>query len=226
MVTATPGLCYKDYDAKTTDVDEAGSTEVSIISTDSVDRDMEVVVSKGLHFPDHVTVLFNHNPEKPVGRKMWVKSRAGIVRAGTEFGPTPFAQEIFALVMSGVLIQKSIGMDPSTLKRRQISPDEIRKNVHWKGAVTIIDEAEVLEYSVVSIAANPEAVRQAKSKGLIRLSADDFPCLKEDEPRIVRVSMAGTVKRIPKPIVRRHRMGKTELAEAIREQVNVYRGIL
>lgn len=221
----TPTLCFKNYDAKTSDVDADKSTEVSIISTSSVDRDMEVVVSKGLRFPEHVTVLFNHDPDKPVGRKMWVTSRASVVKAKTEFGPTDFAQEIFVLVMSDVLKQKSIGMDPGTMKRRQIVPEDLRKNLEWKGAETIIDGADVLEYSVVSIAANPDAIRQAKAKGMIRLSADMFPCLNE-KPRIVRVSMAGTVKRVPKPVVRRHRMGRKELAETVREQWNVYRGVL
>lgn len=220
------GLYFKNYDAKTTDVDADKSTEVSIITTGGVDRDLEVVVSKGLRFPDHVTVLFNHNPEKPVGRKMWTKTHAGIVKAKTEYGSTAFAQETFTLVMEGILLQKSIGMNPGTMKRRQIVPGDLRKHVEWKGAETVIEGADILEYSVVSIAANPDAIRRAKNKGLIRLTAEEFPCLKI-EPRITRVSMA-TVKRIRTvtPKVTRHRMGKTEMAEAIMEQWNVYRGVL
>jgi phage head maturation protease len=216
----------KNYDAKTSDIDEDKSTEVSVITTSSVDRDLEVVVSKGLTFPDHVTVLFNHDPDKPVGRKMWTKTHGGVVKAKTEYGDTPFAQEIFSLVTSGVLLQKSIGMDPATMKRRQIVPEDLRKHVEWKGAETIIEGAEVLEYSVVSIAAQPEAVRLAKSKGMIRLTEAEFPCLKTEAPRITRVSMATVKRAATAPVVKLHRMGNTELVAVIDEQWKVYRGVL
>ncbi len=224
--TLTPdstALLRKTYVAKVTEVSDDDRTEVSIITTDCVDRDLEVVVSKGLHFADHIPVLVNHDPNKAVGRNLWIRASNGTIRAKTQYANTPYAQETFQLVKDGVLIGKSIGMDQLTIKRRRIVPADYHKRMDWKTAQTIIEEAEVYEYSVATVPCNPDAVLQAYEKGLIRLTLSEFPELTR-VTRVTRVAMPIKVRRIVR--VARGRVAQRDVADVVKQQMRVHRGIL
>ncbi len=56
-------------------IDEDARTVKAIISTDSLDRDGEVVITKGLdlaEFKNNPIVLLGHDQDKPIGTAEWV----------------------------------------------------------------------------------------------------------------------------------------------------------
>jgi len=185
---------YIDVEIK--DVDRDERTEKSIITTECVDRDEEIVLSKGLDFEEfkqNPVVLFMHDPTKVVGRCQWVKADKGKVVAKTQYAKTELGDEVWELVRSGMLRGKSIGMDGMTVKRRDITPQDVRKNNAWAGAKTVIEGATIHEYSVVSIPANPEALTEAWDKGLIKLTKAYFPAPRKSQIVVPK----GVVKAVP-----------------------------
>lgn len=150
---------------------EADKREVlAIISTDSIDRDGEIVLPKGLkkkNYAGNSVVFYNHDYQNslPIGKSLWVKEADGKLLAKTYISDkTQFARDVFALMQDGVLNAFSIGF----ISRSSSAPTEkeVKARPEWKGAKTIHREWELLEYSVVGIPSNPEALALAVSKGV------------------------------------------------------------
>lgn len=212
-------------DIATKEVDENDRTIKSIITTDCVDRDCEVVVTTGLNFEafrKNPVVLFDHDASKVIGKSCWQRRDKGQVLAKTRFATTELAEEIFQLVKGGFLKAISIGMDFMTLKRREITMEDIKSHSEWEDAHTVIESADVLEYSFVAIPSNPEAMVVAEQKGLIRHTKDYWASL----PIIERVSTM-SVEREPH-IDREHKRVLTaqEVEACVQNRARVVRGIL
>jgi hypothetical protein len=194
-MTRSAALCHKDLS-----IDEEARTVDGVLSTEEVDRDGDVVLTRGLNldrFRANPVVLFMHDPHAPIGKcndGPKVRRRKGINQlvGRTQFAETPLACEIFGLVMGEFLKGQSIAMLPSTMKLRAPKPDELRK-AHFKGARTVIEYGEVIEYSIVSVPANAESLTTAMTKGLVRETETFF------EPFIKAVTDASPRK---KPFVR------------------------
>jgi len=148
------------------------------ISTLDVDRVKEVMDPVGANtkeFDQSNTVFWGHDYDKIVGSAMWTKrDRARGIKAKTRFASTPFADEKWQLVRDGHVKAWSIGFIPlksilrggdgwtdaiNSLKER--SPD-----FSVGDAETIILKWVLLEYSLVGVPANPNALNIAVSKGL------------------------------------------------------------
>jgi phage head maturation protease len=178
-------------------VDEDERSIKSVITTDSLDRDCEVVLTKGLNFKDlknSGAVLFMHDPSKVVGRNAWVqKEKAGAAGmqaiAKTIFAKTELAEEVFQLIKGGFIKGWSIGMDWMSQKRRDLTEKDLKSRPDWAGASAVIEKASVLEYSAVSIPANAEAVTLAYERGLVKATKSYMPLPK----RHVSVSVPRTV---------------------------------
>ena len=157
------------------DVDEKERTVKAVITTDRVDSDMEVVVTSGLNFDrlrKNPVVLFNHNAgAPPIGKSLWQKVKKHEVLALTRFAETDFAEEIFQLFKGGFLRAWSIGMDPGTVKVRNVEEADVRKRKDHAGARRFLDEADVVEYSAVTVPANEDALNRAFDKGMIKHAA-------------------------------------------------------
>lgn len=152
------------------DVDEKERSVKARISTDRTDSDLEVVLPQGLiwdRFQKNPVVLFMHDPfGLPIGTSMWQKIGKREVLAKTRFAEHEFADEVFKMFVDGILRGWSLGMDPMSVRRREIRPSDVRKRSDWAGARHIIEGAEVVEYSAVTIPANEDALSKAFSKGL------------------------------------------------------------
>lgn len=194
---------------KSMEIDKQARTVGAVISTESVDRDQEIVVARGLDFEKFKTnpvVLFQHDPFYPIGkciRGPSFRKRGGVteVLGTTEFADTKLANEVYALVEGEFIRAVSIGMNPSTVEQTPPTPGEIRKKPQWAEARSIIRAAELIEYSFVSIPANADALTTAVSKGMIRETEPYF------EPFIRAITDASSRKRIvrvvaPQPTVR------------------------
>lgn len=124
----------------------------SYVSKVTVDRAGDIVEPDGLddkNYRKNPIVLFNHNYDAPVGKNLWLKKEKDGVLAKTQFAKTAFADDIFQLVKEGVLSAYSIGFLP--------------KIWEWdeEGETLTFKEWELLEYSIVSVPMNPDAINDS-----------------------------------------------------------------
>jgi HK97 family phage prohead protease len=157
----------KGTQAETTETQAAERTEVSVITTDAVDRDGDVVLPKGINrdtYNMNPVVLWSHQLDEPaIGTAVWVKPFASGLKAKTRYGSTPRANDIWTLVQDGILRGKSIGFVP--LDIRPATTAELSARPEWKSA-SIISECMLFEYSVCNVGVNQEALVEAVSKGI------------------------------------------------------------
>lgn len=205
------------------EIDSDERTIKSVITTDRVDRDAEVVVTKGLDFEGfrkNPVVLFMHDATKIIGKSLWEKVSKGEVVAKTQFAETEFAEEVWQLIKQGILKGVSIGMDFMTMKRRDLTERDVQKRADWAGAKAIIEAAEILEFSFVSIPANPDALVQADKKGMINLTKGYLPPI----PSVTRVPMVSSVRQVSE--VCRSAPTMEEVQAEIDKAIRVRQGLL
>jgi len=142
----------------------------SYISKSTLDRGGDIVRPEGLdekNYRKNPIVLFNHNPDKPVGTNLWLKKEDEGVLAKTQFGTTPFADDIFQLTKEKILNAFSIGFIPKVWER-----DE-------KEDIVTFTDWELLEYSVVSVPMNPDAVLEGLKMVKSEMAKSIFEAKKE-----------------------------------------------
>jgi hypothetical protein len=163
-----------------TELNPGERSDVSWISTESVDRTGEVVVARGMNdaqFQGNPLVTLGHAYWlPPVGKSLWrrrVKDGSLVgIKAKTQYPPRPDSwpaddawapDKVLALVQAGLLQGKSIGFLPTKVH----IPDEkeVRKNGWSEQVSLVIDEWLLLEYACVFLPANQDALVEAVSKG-------------------------------------------------------------
>jgi len=197
-------LCVKD-------IDDDERTVTAIISTDRIDRMKEVLMPRGAKIVEYLrnpVVPWGHNSqEPPVGKAKWIrKQKSGLV-AQVEFAVTERAEEIWQLFKQGFLRAFSVGFRP--LKGHSPTPDEIKKKPEWAEANYIYDEWELLEFSPVTIPANPDALAIAIKSHEIVLSDEirkELDVIEEDEetfypPEVVTEVVRVVAEKIDKEIM-------------------------
>lgn len=167
------------------------NADVSVVTDDSVDEDCEIVDGKNIDwnaFRKNPVVTFGHNfYNPPIGKSLWQKQVGNSWRAKTQYIPRPeslakenewFPDTLFSMIKQGFLPGKSIG---GIQKRRSPTAEEMQK--HGAKLRSVIFEAKIYEYSVVTRQANSNAIVQAVSKGLFQTKDDrlleEFPELKK-----------------------------------------------
>lgn len=154
---------------------EGERADVSTISTDSLDRESEVVIPKGMnlaYFSKNPVVTFAHKyDELPVGRAAWVKMVGEVLKAKTIYANKPDGWEgpwlpdaVFAMTQQGIIRGKSVGFLPT--KVRSPTKEELSLKPEWKNASCIIESSLLLEYAVAPIPVNQDALVEAVSKGI------------------------------------------------------------
>jgi HK97 family phage prohead protease len=165
---------------------DMGPRQVRVVcSTGTVDRAGEVVVQSGIQLADYranPVVLFAHDPTQPIGRCTQIGIVGQELQADIEFAPqgvSAKADEICGLVKAGVISTVSIGFDPI-----EVEPMDPRKPKGPQRYLSI----DLMELSVVSIPANPNAqviARSARAAKEIEKwicgAADDLPLAAGDE---------------------------------------------
>lgn len=131
-------------------------TIVGTITTGAVDRYREVVDPDGAmleNYRKNPVVLLNHNSYMPpIGKNLWIKQGEGGLVAKTQFSDTTEGSDIFALYDQGFMKAWSIGFIPKKWEDGDVSVTGYRRKFTlW----------ELLEYSAVTIPANPEALSNA-----------------------------------------------------------------
>jgi len=212
--------------------------DVSWISTEEIDRDHEIVVSRGMndaHFKLNPLVTLQHAYWRPpVGRSLWrkrVKDGPLVgIKAKTHYPPRPadWADDCwdpdatFSLVKAGLLQGKSIGF--IALKSHAPSSHEIAARPALAEVRRVIDEWLLVEYACVFLPANQSALVEAVSKG----AAVPEPLLRAlgFDPAAPRVLPFTAVEEIGKEFRRRleSRDVQARIAGRIQEAYDAARG--
>ncbi len=170
--------CTPDV-VKAPDPDKVERTEISFVTTNSLDRDREVVLAKGgdwKTFMKNPVVQFAHDYSMPpIGKALWVRkdTKGGLEgwAAKTLYAKRPdthpaqaewVPDTIWHFVSEGFMPGKSIGFIP--LNYRPPEEKEIKANPSWAKARGVIDKWVALEYSVTPVQSNPDALVTEISK--------------------------------------------------------------
>jgi hypothetical protein len=162
-----------------TELNPGERSDVSWISTESVDRTGEVVLARGMNdaqFQANPLVTLGHAYWlPPVGKSLWRKrGRDGSlvgVKAKTQYPARPAAwpdgepwppDKVLALIQAGLLQGKSIGFLPT---RVHVPDERERQKNGWDDVSLVIDEWLLLEYACVFLPANQDSLVEAVSKG-------------------------------------------------------------
>jgi HK97 family phage prohead protease len=137
-----------------------------IISTAAVDRYGDIIEVNGWdlkNYKANPVVLFGHMSHiPPIGKALKTWKDTDGLRSVAEFMPediSPFAHSIFRMFEEGYLRAVSVGFKPQKWER--INDDEDS----WNGSYKFLKQ-ELLEFSAVPIPANPEALVDARKKGI------------------------------------------------------------
>jgi HK97 family phage prohead protease len=137
-----------------------------IISTESSDRYGDTIAVNGWQldkYNQNPVVLWAHDSRKlPVGRavRTWIDPVQGALRSIAEFMPVgvdSFADTVFQMLKLGFLNAVSVGFKPVKWAYKE--------GDGWDASVEFLEQ-ELLEYSVVPIPANTDALVQARNFGI------------------------------------------------------------
>lgn len=165
------------------------------VSNESVDRDGDVIKQNGVdwkNFMKNPVVLFAHNAkELPIGkglavRRVGTKTLMDIEFAGADANPK--AEQVLKLLDGGFLNAGSIGFTPKEVSR--VSTKE-RDGFD-------IEKSEALEFSIVPVPANADALHQAKEAGLDVSVCKEFIA---GALKAYRLKEDGDIEAIPAPKV-------------------------
>lgn len=178
-------------------VDEEKRQVTSIISTETPDRDNDVIELKGWdlkNYKKNPVVLWGHNyNQPPIARTIKIvkentKKELIATREYPAEGMYPFADIIFNLVAGGFQSTVSVGFKPSKWERRDQLPEnhahyvEGHPEEYYSNSGVLFQKQELLEYSDVPVPANPEALNLAFEKGLMDKKTyeelNKIPCYK------------------------------------------------
>lgn len=161
MEKNTKETYYKNMSLKAEDVDvEDQRLFTAIITDDSIDRDKEVLLPSGLNKKDFVKngiILFNHNQNDPIGTATSLRrSGNGWKATGkiAEEGTDSHIDKIWKLVKQGILKGVSVGYQIE--EQRPPTPED--KAMFGKAVEWVVSKWKLLEFSVVSVPANQNAL--------------------------------------------------------------------
>ncbi len=145
-------------------IDKDARTIDFVISTNGIDRDNDRIEVEGWDIDNYLknpVVLWAHDSGSlPVGKSVRTILENGKLRSTAKFCEKdyhPFADTVFQLYLGGFLNAVSVGFKP---KEYTFAEDEERPY-----GMNFLKQ-ELLEYSCVPIPSNPEALIQARSKGI------------------------------------------------------------
>lgn len=140
-----------------------------VISTEDVDRDSDIVVQKGIDLADYKknpVILFAHNGSSiPIGvsLKVWrsnKQTKALALFFDDRVDKTGLSDTIYTMVRAGAIKGASIGF---AVKEAHFPDEKEMKELGMTMWGIIFDKTVVLEWSVCSVPANQNSLREGKS---------------------------------------------------------------
>lgn len=148
-----------------TKTDGLGERQVRVVvSTPSVDRAGDIVKAEGVELSGYranPTVLWNHDPDRPIARCVEIGVKSGSIEALVQFPPEgddDEADTLYKRIKNGQVNAASIGFNPI-------------KATPLKTGGLDYTSCELLEFSFVSVPANDEALIVARSVAAISKDA-------------------------------------------------------
>lgn len=142
-------------------VDAEKRTVTFVITTGSVDRDNDTISASGwdvAEFMKNPSVLWAHDySQLPVARALDIVPTANGLQSTAQFPPKgvyPFADTVFELIAGGFLNACSVGFRPTDAEQDL-----------ERGGINFLRQS-LLEWSIVPVPANAEALVVARSKGI------------------------------------------------------------
>ncbi len=142
----------RKYLSTTTSMTNLGERQVRVVaSTPTVDRAGDIVVAEGIDlaaYKGNPVILWNHDPSSPIARCIEIGVKDGQLEAVAQFPPEgtdALADRLYGLIKAGVINATSIGFNPV-------------KETPIKGGGMTVEQAELWEFSFVSVPANPDAL--------------------------------------------------------------------
>lgn len=184
-----------------------GKREVlAIVSTNAIDRDGEIVKPDGLkrrNYAGNPVVLVNHDyASLPIGKCLWIKPDGDkVIAKYVVSDKTQLARDVWGLLQDGVLGAHSIGF--RSLRATAPTTAEKKVNPDWENAKLVHREWELLEFSIVGVPANPEALTLAVSKGLSPEVRQILEGDAGDRPLLVEVKGVDRVSDLSPDAIRR-----------------------
>jgi HK97 family phage prohead protease len=138
------------------------------VSTNAVDRDRDTVSPDGFDLDNYKTnpvVLFAHQSDRPpIGRAPDIGTEKGVLKASVEFmnndiDTSGFSDMMYRMVKNGFIKATSVGFLP-------IEFDMADNNDEKRAGGMDFTKQELLEFSIVPVPSNPEALIEARSKGI------------------------------------------------------------
>ena len=147
-------------------IDEETRKVRFVISTQAVDRDKDTINPKGFelgNYKKNPVVLFAHdNSKPPIAKASDIKVEGGKLKATAEFMDKDlfeFSDMIFRMIKGGFIKATSVGFLPTEFEFAD-QEDKSRQ-----GGVDFMKQ-ELLEFSIVPVPSNPEALLEANAKGI------------------------------------------------------------
>lgn len=214
----------KDFEAKAS---VSGNRFSAIISTDSIDRDNEVMVPAGMNsrdFERNPILLYNHDTSLPIGRALSLKRGEHEITADFEFAARPEGFEgewlpdyVKALVQARVLRALSIGFAPLPGGMRLATKGDVEK--YGPEVQRVFSKWTLQEVSIVSVPANQDALITAVQKGYVSRAAAE---------RFGMISPASIASQAPRIAIKVAvpALGREDLARIAREEIAKARGTI
>lgn len=155
---APNGLVYRTGEQSAEDPREY------VMSSEAVDRYGDIIQADAwelAHFRKNPIALYQHRSTEPIGTWSKVRVEGGQLRGRLNLadpGTSPRIDEIRALVDQRILRAVSVGFAPTK------SPELLDEDNPWGGVKWV--GQELLECSLVSVPANPEALALAMKLGI------------------------------------------------------------
>tara|TARA_R110000824_G_scaffold96892_4_gene231666 strand:- start:5887 stop:6573 length:687 start_codon:yes stop_codon:yes gene_type:complete len=155
--------------------EDFGGELIAKITTESIDRDGEVLIPQGMNAVEYEAnpVLFwNHDYAQPVGKVKSLSRQSDHVLGSLEFAKRPdgYQGEFFpsfaeALVRQGIVRGVSVGFLPEDGGMRNATRgDKAKYGTHVK---RVFNRWKLLEVSLAPLPSNQEALIAAVDKGLV-----------------------------------------------------------
>lgn len=150
-----------------------------VISTAALARDGDILIPQGCRLENYIAnpiVLWGHDTDCPIGTSEDIVISADQITARVRFAPPGIsakADEIRGLVKAGIIRTVSVGFDP--IDGEPLDPKKP------KGGQRITDW-ELLEWSFVSVPADPGAVVTARANGDATMPATTTQTTREAKP--------------------------------------------
>lgn len=171
-------------------VDQIGGDQRALrftISTPTIDREQDRIALAGwdlANFRRNPVVLWGHDATRlPIGRAFDLRIEDAALKASVEFIPveTPeggqFAESVYRLARQGFLGATSVGFRPI---KWDYTSDKTRGADDWFPGIDF-EEQELVELSIVTVPANPEALMDTPEPGEGTAIAADTPPVTGEE---------------------------------------------